>query len=84
MIAACPQCQTRFRLAREKLGPQGARIRCSQCQTVVRVQAPASAGPLTPAEARVFEEMIAAAPEQWWTVFFPIWTDVGPRPRSPR
>jgi KDO2-lipid IV(A) lauroyltransferase len=39
---------------------------------------------LLSAEARVFEEMIAAAPEQWWTVFFPIWTDVGPRSRSPR
>ena len=25
MIAACPQCQTRFRLAREKLGPQAER-----------------------------------------------------------
>jgi KDO2-lipid IV(A) lauroyltransferase len=36
------------------------------------------------AEVRVFEEMIAAAPEQWWTVFFPIWADVGPRRRSPR
>jgi len=52
LIAACPQCQTRFRLAREKLGPQGARIRCSQCQTVFRVQAPDGAGALTLAEAR--------------------------------
>ncbi len=52
MIAACPQCQTRFRLAREKLGAQGARIRCSQCQTVFRVQAPEGGGPVTPAEAR--------------------------------
>lgn len=52
MIAACPQCQTRFRLAREKIGPQGARIRCSQCQTVFRVQAPDGAGVATPAEAR--------------------------------
>ena len=52
MIAACPQCQTRFRLAREKIGPQGARIRCSQCQTVFRVQSPDVAGVLTPAEAR--------------------------------
>ncbi|HKC51175.1 MAG TPA: zinc-ribbon domain-containing protein [Myxococcota bacterium] len=40
MIAACPQCQTRYRLAREKIGPQGARIRCSQCQTIFRVQSP--------------------------------------------
>ena len=27
------------------------------------------------AEARAFERAIAAAPEQWWAVFFPIWTD---------
>jgi predicted Zn finger-like uncharacterized protein len=52
LIAACPQCQTRFRLAREKIGPQGARIRCSQCQTVFRVQSPDVAGVLTPTEAR--------------------------------
>jgi len=51
VIASCPQCQTRYRLAREKIGPQGARIRCSQCQTIFRVQAP-PAGTPTPAEAR--------------------------------
>ena len=28
------------------------------------------------AEARAFERAIADAPEQWWTVFFPIWADV--------
>ncbi|MFI5316391.1 MAG: zinc-ribbon domain-containing protein [Myxococcota bacterium] len=52
MIAACPQCQTRYRLAREKIGAQGARIRCSQCQTIFRVQAPPEGSPPTPAEAR--------------------------------
>ncbi|HXZ85817.1 MAG TPA: zinc-ribbon domain-containing protein [Myxococcota bacterium] len=51
MIAACPQCQTRYRLAREKIGPQGARIRCSQCQTIFRVQTPPGAPP-TPAQAK--------------------------------
>ncbi len=40
MIALCPQCKTRYRLAREKVGPQGVRIRCSKCKTVFRVQAP--------------------------------------------
>jgi lauroyl/myristoyl acyltransferase len=34
---------------------------------------------LLAAEARAFEDLIAAAPEQWWTVFFPIWEAVGPR-----
>jgi KDO2-lipid IV(A) lauroyltransferase len=27
------------------------------------------------AEARAFERAVADAPEQWWTIFFPIWTD---------
>jgi phosphatidylinositol dimannoside acyltransferase len=27
------------------------------------------------AQARAFERLIADAPEQWWTVFFPIWRD---------
>lgn len=40
MIALCPECKTRYRLAREKVGPQGARIRCSRCKTVFRVQPP--------------------------------------------
>jgi predicted Zn finger-like uncharacterized protein len=40
VIARCPQCQTRYRIAREKIGPQGARIRCSSCQTIFRVQTP--------------------------------------------
>jgi phosphatidylinositol dimannoside acyltransferase len=26
-------------------------------------------------QARAFERLIAAAPEQWWTLFFPIWED---------
>jgi predicted Zn finger-like uncharacterized protein len=51
VIASCPQCQTRYRLAREKIGPQGARIRCSQCQTIFRVQSPPDAPP-TPPEAK--------------------------------
>jgi lauroyl/myristoyl acyltransferase len=28
------------------------------------------------AEARAFERAIAAAPEQWWAIFFPIWPDL--------
>lgn len=37
---------------------------------------------LLQAEAEAFEAFISLAPEQWWTVFFPIWGDVGPRPRG--
>ncbi len=28
------------------------------------------------AEARAFERAVADAPEQWWTLFFPIWEDI--------
>jgi len=28
------------------------------------------------AEAKAFERAVADAPEQWWTVFFPIWADI--------
>jgi lauroyl/myristoyl acyltransferase len=31
---------------------------------------------LLAAEARAFERAIARAPDQWWTVFFPIWPDL--------
>ncbi len=53
VIARCPKCQTRYRIAREKLGSQGARIRCGSCTTVFRVQAPPDeatpAAPVAPA-----------------------------------
>jgi len=28
------------------------------------------------AQAQAFERVIADAPEQWWTMFFPIWDDL--------
>ncbi len=50
MIARCPECQTRYRIAREKLGTNGARLRCKRCQTVFRVEPPADAPVAPPAE----------------------------------
>ncbi len=38
MIARCPQCDSRYRVASEKVGPQGARLRCTKCQNVFRVE----------------------------------------------
>ena len=76
MIAACPQCQTRYRLAREKIGPQGARIRCSQCQTIFRVQAPEGGAP-TPPESRPSPVAASATPAPEPT------PKVAPRPAAP-
>jgi len=71
MIAACPKCQTRYRVEPARLGPEGARLRCSQCSAVFRVRLPAEqaapADPVTPGqgahEARVAQshQPLAAA-----------------------
>ncbi len=37
---------------------------------------------LLQAEAHAFEDLVAQAPEQWWSVFYPIWEAVGPLARG--
>lgn len=49
MIVACSACNTRFRVADEKVGPLGARIRCSRCGQTFQVPPPAAAEPAPPA-----------------------------------
>ena len=34
MIVTCTSCKTRFRVPAEKVGPKGARVRCSRCKAV--------------------------------------------------
>jgi predicted Zn finger-like uncharacterized protein len=55
MIAACPKCQTRYRVEPERIGPDGARLRCTQCSSVFRVRKPEAAGAAAP---------VAPAPKQ--------------------
>ncbi|MEM7408968.1 MAG: zinc-ribbon domain-containing protein [Myxococcota bacterium] len=40
MIAGCPSCGARYRIDTAKLRPEGARLRCSRCETVFRVRPP--------------------------------------------
>jgi predicted Zn finger-like uncharacterized protein len=37
MIVTCTKCQAKFRVADEKIGPRGAKVRCSRCQTIFAV-----------------------------------------------
>ena len=62
MIALCPKCKTRYRLAPEKVGPQGVRIRCSKCKTVFRVQAPKRAEPAAGPQAQPSPQPAPSAP----------------------
>jgi predicted Zn finger-like uncharacterized protein len=43
MVVVCTSCQARFRVADEKVGPRGARVRCTKCKTIFPVSAPAPA-----------------------------------------
>lgn len=40
MVVVCTSCQARFRVADEKVGPRGARVRCTKCKTVFQVGPP--------------------------------------------
>jgi predicted Zn finger-like uncharacterized protein len=48
MTACCPQCQTRYRIAPEKVGPRGARLRCARCKTIFHIDPPAAPRPEKP------------------------------------
>jgi predicted Zn finger-like uncharacterized protein len=62
MIVICTRCHAKFRVADEKVGPRGVKVRCSKCQTVFMVHRdlgtvpmapdPAAAPPSPPASAR--------------------------------
>jgi predicted Zn finger-like uncharacterized protein len=46
MIVICTKCKAKFRVADDRIGPRGARLRCSRCHAVFVVSAaPPPAGP---------------------------------------
>lgn len=46
MIVQCPDCSSRFRLADDKLKPEGTKVRCSRCQKVFTVMPSHDSRPL--------------------------------------
>jgi predicted Zn finger-like uncharacterized protein len=44
MIVTCTSCQARFRIPDEKIGPKGAKVRCSKCKNVFVAKPAAGAG----------------------------------------
>jgi predicted Zn finger-like uncharacterized protein len=44
MIVTCTSCQARFRIADEKIGPKGAKVRCSKCKNVFVAKPATAAG----------------------------------------
>lgn len=46
MVITCDQCQARFRLADDKLKPEGTKVRCSKCRHVFTVHPPENSVPV--------------------------------------
>ena len=40
MIAGCPKCSARYRVDADRIGPEGAKLRCTKCSAVFLVRAP--------------------------------------------
>ena len=57
MVAGCPKCRARDRVDPERIGPDGAKLRCTKCSAVFLVRAPQAA-----AKAAVEEPVRAPAP----------------------
>lgn len=72
MILQCPNCQTRFRVADEKVPAKGVRIRCARCATVFRAMrkektltpAPPAAPPASSTPGPSFDPFDDFAPQE--------------------
>lgn len=43
MVAGCPKCSARYRVDAERIGPDGAKLRCTKCSAVFLVRSPRGA-----------------------------------------
>jgi predicted Zn finger-like uncharacterized protein len=62
MIVTCTTCQTRFRVPEDRIGPKGARIRCSRCQAVFVVTPQAGVSAPPPSSDVPFDDPFAPRP----------------------
>ena len=43
MVVQCPTCQSKFRIADDKVTDKGVRVRCTSCKNVFQVRKPGAA-----------------------------------------
>ena len=48
MVAGCPKCNARYRVDAERIGPDGAKLRCTKCSAIFLVRTPREAPAATP------------------------------------
>ncbi len=64
MVAGCPKCSARYRVDADRIGPDGAKLRCTKCSAVFLVRAPRARpeAPPEPAYETPVEAPAAVAP----------------------
>jgi predicted Zn finger-like uncharacterized protein len=62
MIVACPKCGARYRIDKERLPVEGARLRCSRCEAVFRVSPPVHEEPVEAVAPAPREQSLATQP----------------------
>ncbi|GAU08239.1 DUF3426 domain-containing protein [Desulfoplanes formicivorans] len=58
MIVQCPECDTRYNLDEDRIGPQGSKVRCTRCKHVFRV-----ARPVASSVEETVEQLFSQAPD---------------------
>lgn len=63
MVVQCPTCQSKFRIADDKVTEKGVRVRCTSCRNVFQVRRPGAAGAEGPGPGQTMDlSSLAAAP----------------------
>lgn len=61
MIAACPKCSARYRVDTARVGPEGAKLRCTKCSALFLVRVPNGHGASSVAPASVAAPLAPAS-----------------------
>lgn len=77
MIIQCPECSTRFKLADDKLKPEGIKVRCAKCRHIFSLFPPESDDTVTEEEPRPAAKQ-GATEDPWADSFNEILEDPSP------
>lgn len=62
MVAGCPKCSARYRVDVDRIGPDGAKLRCTKCSAVFLVRAPKPAAVAPPPAPAAPESVVDTPP----------------------
>ena len=80
MVAGCPKCSARYRVDADRIGPDGAKLRCTKCSAVFLVRAPQPVVEETPAPPAPVQVEAPEAPVSEAAAETPVETPPEPMP----